>query len=188
VSHASVSLAYTPVRQPGITDCEQTPSVAPELTFDAGETARANGRVHLCEQNGRGDRMPHEALRAVDLTYSLPALDGVEVRCFGRRNYQIGPADGERHHFRCGALKVDDHKLRTRGLGIDGVDDGFLGDVVDDVESENQIGTQYQEVIDSSLAPACDPDSPLEQALQQLSGAIKGRLLMNKDGGMLPAT
>jgi hypothetical protein len=55
-------------------------------------------------------------------------------------------------------------------------------------KSENPAGTQNQEVIDSSLAPACDPDSPLEQALQQLSGAIKGRLLMNTDGGMLPAT
>jgi hypothetical protein len=55
-------------------------------------------------------------------------------------------------------------------------------------KSENPAGTQNQEVIDSSLAPACDPDSPLEQALQQLSGAIKGRLLMNKDSGMVPAT
>ena len=55
-------------------------------------------------------------------------------------------------------------------------------------KSENQIGTQNQEVIDSSLAPTDNPDSPLEQALQQLSGAIKGRLLMNKDGGMVPAT
>ena len=55
-------------------------------------------------------------------------------------------------------------------------------------KSENRIGTQNQEVIDSSLAPAGDPDNPLEQALQQLSGAIKARLLMNKDGGMVPAT
>jgi hypothetical protein len=28
VSHTDVSLAYTPVRQPGITDCEQTPSMS----------------------------------------------------------------------------------------------------------------------------------------------------------------
>jgi hypothetical protein len=55
-------------------------------------------------------------------------------------------------------------------------------------KSENRLGTQNQEVIDSSRAPACDPNSPLEQALQQLSGAIKGRLLLNKDGGMVPAT
>ena len=45
-----------------------------------------------------------------------------------------------------------------------------------------------QEVIDSSLAPAGDPNSPLERALQHLGGAIKGRLLMNKSGGMVPAT
>ena len=38
------------------------------------------------------------------------------------------------------------------------------------------------------LAPARDPDSPLERALQQLGGAIKGRLLMNGSGGMVPAT
>jgi hypothetical protein len=55
-------------------------------------------------------------------------------------------------------------------------------------KSENQIGTLNQEVIDSSLAPACDPNSALERALQQLGGAIKARLLMNKDGGMVPAT
>jgi hypothetical protein len=55
-------------------------------------------------------------------------------------------------------------------------------------KSENPSGTQNQEVIDSSMAPACDPSSPLEQALQQLSGAIKARLLTNKDGGMVPAT
>ena len=55
-------------------------------------------------------------------------------------------------------------------------------------KSENQIGTLNQEVINSSLAPASDPDSPLERALQQLGGAIKGRLLMNKSGGMVPAT
>ena len=42
--------------------------------------------------------------------------------------------------------------------------------------------------MDSSLANARDPDSPLERALQQLGGAIKARLLMNKDGGMVPAT
>jgi Helix-turn-helix domain len=55
-------------------------------------------------------------------------------------------------------------------------------------KSENQIGTQNQEAIDASLAPACDPDSPLERALQQLSGVIKARLLLNKSGGMVPAT
>ena len=48
--------------------------------------------------------------------------------------------------------------------------------------SENRIGIQNQEVIDSSLAAAGDPSSPLERALQQLGGAIKGRLLMNRSG------
>jgi hypothetical protein len=42
--------------------------------------------------------------------------------------------------------------------------------------------------MDSSLAPPGNPNSLLEPALQQLSGAIKARLLMNKDGGMVPAT
>ncbi len=52
-------------------------------------------------------------------------------------------------------------------------------------KSENPTGTQNQEVIDSSLMPAGDPNSPLERALQQLSGAIKGRLLTNKGGGIV---
>jgi hypothetical protein len=55
-------------------------------------------------------------------------------------------------------------------------------------KSENRIGTQNQEVIDSSLSVAVDPNSPLERALRQLGGVITGRLLMNKDGGMVPAT
>ena len=42
--------------------------------------------------------------------------------------------------------------------------------------------------MDSSLATLAIPNSPLERALQQLGGAIKARLLMNKDGGMVPAT
>ena len=61
-------------------------------------------------------------------------------------------------------------------------------EVVPASKSENQIGTLNQEVLDSSRTPAGNPDSPLERALQQLSGAIKGRLLPNKDGGMVPAT
>jgi hypothetical protein len=40
-------------------------------------------------------------------------------------------------------------------------------------KSENRPGTQNQEVIDSSLAPLSNPDSPLERALQHLGGAIK---------------
>ena len=54
-------------------------------------------------------------------------------------------------------------------------------------KSENQIGTQNQEVIGPSLAPAGNPNSPLERALRQLGGAITGRLLTNGSGGMVPA-
>ena len=54
-------------------------------------------------------------------------------------------------------------------------------------KSENPAETQNQEIQSLTTAPA-DPDSPLERALRQLSAGIKGRLLMNKDGGMLPAT
>ena len=39
-----------------------------------------------------------------------------------------------------------------------------------------------------SSVPAGDPDSPLERALHPLGGAIKGRLLTNKDGRQVPAT
>ena len=38
------------------------------------------------------------------------------------------------------------------------------------------------------LALPIDPDSPLERALQHLGGAIKGRLLTNKDARQVPAT
>jgi hypothetical protein len=55
-------------------------------------------------------------------------------------------------------------------------------------KSENPSGTQNQEVTDSSRAPAGDPDSPLERASHRLGGAIKGRLLTNKDGRQVPAT
>jgi hypothetical protein len=54
-------------------------------------------------------------------------------------------------------------------------------------KSENRSGTQNQEIQSLTAAPA-DPDSPLERALRQLSAGIKGRLLMNRDGGMVPAT
>jgi hypothetical protein len=54
-------------------------------------------------------------------------------------------------------------------------------------KSGNPPGTQNQVVIDSSLALAGDPNSPLERALQQLNGAIKARLLTNKENGQAPA-
>jgi hypothetical protein len=55
-------------------------------------------------------------------------------------------------------------------------------------KSENQIGTQNQEVIDSVLAPERDPNSPLERSLRRLGDAIKGRLLMSKGDGQAEAT
>ncbi len=41
-------------------------------------------------------------------------------------------------------------------------------------KSENPPGTQNQEIIDSSLAPARTPDGPLERALQQFGRVIEG--------------
>jgi len=45
--------------------------------------------------------------------------------------------------------------------------------------SENRSGTLDQDFSKPVLAPASDPDSPLERALQQLGSAIEGRLLIN---------
>ena len=55
-------------------------------------------------------------------------------------------------------------------------------------KSENPPGTLNQEILDPVLAPARDPNSPLERALQHLGSTVKARLLMNKSGGMVPAT
>jgi hypothetical protein len=55
-------------------------------------------------------------------------------------------------------------------------------------KSENPSGTGNHEILDPVLAPARDPDSPLERALQQLGGVIKDRLLMNGSGGPVPAS
>jgi Helix-turn-helix domain len=55
-------------------------------------------------------------------------------------------------------------------------------------KSENPSGTWNQEVIDSSLTLAVDPNSPLEHALQRFGDAIKGKLLMNAGGGPVPAS
>ena len=38
------------------------------------------------------------------------------------------------------------------------------------------------------LAAPADPNSPLERSLLQLGDAITGRLLMNGDGGPVPAS
>ena len=55
-------------------------------------------------------------------------------------------------------------------------------------KSENPSGTGSQEIPDPVLAPAHDPNSPLERALRQLSGVIEGRLLSNGCGGPVPAS
>ena len=55
-------------------------------------------------------------------------------------------------------------------------------------KSENPPGTQNQEILSPVLAPAIDPDSPSERALQHLGAAIKARLLTNKDASQVPAT
>ncbi len=54
-------------------------------------------------------------------------------------------------------------------------------------KSENPTGTLNQEVTDSSLAQAGDPDSPLERALQRFGAVIQGRLLPNGSGGTVEA-
>jgi len=45
-------------------------------------------------------------------------------------------------------------------------------------KSENRGGTRDQDLSRPLLAPAPDPDSPLERALQQLGSVIEGRLLL----------
>jgi len=47
-------------------------------------------------------------------------------------------------------------------------------------KSENRGGTRNQDLSNPLLAPAPDPDSPLERALRRLGGTIGARLLMNK--------
>jgi hypothetical protein len=55
-------------------------------------------------------------------------------------------------------------------------------------KSENPSGTGNQEILNPLLAPAGNPDSPLERALRQLGGVIKGRLLLNGSGGPVLAS
>jgi hypothetical protein len=54
-------------------------------------------------------------------------------------------------------------------------------------KSENRTGTRDQDFSKPVLAPAADPDSPLERALQQFSSTIEGRLLMNKAANSVAA-
>jgi hypothetical protein len=50
-------------------------------------------------------------------------------------------------------------------------------------EFGNRTGTLNQEIHAPVLAPAIDPDSPLERALARFGATIEGRMLMNKAGG-----
>jgi Helix-turn-helix domain len=55
-------------------------------------------------------------------------------------------------------------------------------------KSENRSGTQNQEILILLPTPVPDPDSPLERALRHLGGTIEGRLLSNKDSGLVLAS
>ena len=55
-------------------------------------------------------------------------------------------------------------------------------------KSENQIGTQNQEVLVLSGTGKATRTAHLERALQQLGGVIKARLLMNGSAGPVPAS
>jgi hypothetical protein len=55
-------------------------------------------------------------------------------------------------------------------------------------KSENQIGTQNQGFIDSSLAPAPDPNSPLERALARFGAALGVKDGIQQGGGPVGAT
>jgi hypothetical protein len=54
-------------------------------------------------------------------------------------------------------------------------------------KSENRTGTINQEAKPPLLAPAGDPDSPLERVLARLGVAIEARLLPNRSGGTAEA-
>jgi len=55
-------------------------------------------------------------------------------------------------------------------------------------KSENPTGTLNQQLNPSVMAPATDPDSPLERALARFGAVIEGRLLAKRSGGTLEAT
>ena len=54
-------------------------------------------------------------------------------------------------------------------------------------KSENRSGTQNQEILIPVVAPARDPESPLERALARFGAAIEGRLLTKGSGGTVEA-
>ena len=55
-------------------------------------------------------------------------------------------------------------------------------------KSENPTGTLNQQLNPSVMAPATDPDSPLERALARFGAVIEGRLLAKRSGGTVEAT
>ena len=55
-------------------------------------------------------------------------------------------------------------------------------------KSENPTGTQNQDFLSLRPAPASNPNSPLERALQRLGAGIEGRLLPNGSRGTARAT
>jgi hypothetical protein len=55
-------------------------------------------------------------------------------------------------------------------------------------KSENRIRTRNQEILPSLPAPAINPDSPLERALQHLGAGIKDSLLLNDGARPVLAT
>jgi len=54
-------------------------------------------------------------------------------------------------------------------------------------KSENPPGTLNQDVLDPVLAPARDPDSPLERGLQRFGAVIQARLLTKESGETVEA-
>jgi hypothetical protein len=87
-------------------------------------------------------------------------------------------------------------KARSRGLSGSGAganayvfrDPGPRVAGVPASKSGNRLGTQNQEILMALSAPAPDPDSPLERALQHLGGVIEGRLLSTKGNGQALTT
>ena len=55
-------------------------------------------------------------------------------------------------------------------------------------KSENPTGTLNQQLNPSVMAPATDPDCPLERALARFGAVIEGRLLAKRSGGTVEAT
>jgi hypothetical protein len=55
-------------------------------------------------------------------------------------------------------------------------------------QSENQTGTQDQDILDPVQPVARDPENPLERVLARFGAALSAKLLSNEGGGTLGAT